>query len=33
MTLPVGETAADLKLLERGNIVISTSERWDMLSR
>lgn len=31
--IPAGETAADLKLLERGNIVISTPERWDMLSR
>ncbi|KAL6751574.1 RNA helicase, activating signal cointegrator 1 [Haematococcus lacustris] len=28
-----GETAADLKLLERGNIVISSAEQWDMLSR
>ncbi len=28
-----GETAADLKLLERGNVVISTPARWDMLSR
>ncbi len=28
-----GETTADLKLLERGNIVITTPQRWDMLSR
>uniref|UniRef100_A0A7S3QXY0 RNA helicase n=1 Tax=Dunaliella tertiolecta TaxID=3047 RepID=A0A7S3QXY0_DUNTE len=28
-----GESAADLKLLERGNIIIATPERWDMLSR
>lgn len=28
-----GETSADLKLLERGNIIITTSEHWDMLSR
>jgi pre-mRNA-splicing helicase BRR2 len=28
-----GETAADLKALERGNLVVATAERWDMLSR
>ena len=28
-----GETATDLKLLERGTIVIATPQRWDMLSR
>jgi pre-mRNA-splicing helicase BRR2 len=28
-----GEGATDLKLLERGNIIVSTPERWDMLSR
>lgn len=28
-----GETAADTKALERGNIVVATPERWDMLSR
>ena len=28
-----GETTADLKALERGNIIISTPEHWDMLSR
>lgn len=28
-----GETAADLKLLEVGDVVVSTPERWDVLSR
>ena len=28
-----GETATDLKLLEKATIVISTPQRWDMLSR
>jgi pre-mRNA-splicing helicase BRR2 len=28
-----GETASDLKLLERGNIVLSTAENWDTISR
>jgi len=28
-----GEGATDLKLLERGNIIVATPERWDMLSR
>jgi pre-mRNA-splicing helicase BRR2 len=28
-----GEGATDLKLLERGNVVVTTPERWDMLSR
>ena len=28
-----GETATDLKLLEKGNIICSTPEKWDMLSR
>mmetsp|Transcript_35927 Transcript_35927/g.58074 ORF Transcript_35927/g.58074 Transcript_35927/m.58074 type:complete len:2158 (+) Transcript_35927:72-6545(+) len=28
-----GETTADLKLLEKANIVITTAERWDMISR
>jgi len=28
-----GETAVDLKLLDRGNIVIATPEHWDALSR
>lgn len=28
-----GETATDLKLLERGQVIISTPEKWDALSR
>mmetsp|Transcript_3106 Transcript_3106/g.7162 ORF Transcript_3106/g.7162 Transcript_3106/m.7162 type:complete len:2217 (+) Transcript_3106:149-6799(+) len=28
-----GETAADLKLLEKGDIVIATPQQWDVLSR
>ncbi|PNH01001.1 U5 small nuclear ribonucleoprotein helicase [Tetrabaena socialis] len=28
-----GETAADLKLLERGNIVVATPQQWDVMSR
>ncbi|XP_028784629.1 DExH-box ATP-dependent RNA helicase DExH12 [Neltuma alba] len=28
-----GETATDLKLLEKGHIIISTPEKWDALSR
>lgn len=28
-----GETGTDLKLLAKGNIVISTPEKWDVLSR
>ena len=28
-----GETATDLKRLERGTIIIATPQRWDMLSR
>lgn len=28
-----GETAADLKALERGNIIVSAPDKWDMLSR
>uniref|UniRef100_A0A803P6U2 RNA helicase n=1 Tax=Cannabis sativa TaxID=3483 RepID=A0A803P6U2_CANSA len=28
-----GETATDLKLIEKGNIIISTPEKWDALSR
>lgn len=28
-----GETTTDLKSLERGNIIISTPEKWDALSR
>ena len=29
----IGETAADTKALEKGNIIIATPEKWDMLSR
>ncbi|KAL3514908.1 hypothetical protein ACH5RR_027625 [Cinchona calisaya] len=28
-----GETATDMKLLERGQIIISTPEKWDAISR
>ena len=28
-----GETATDLKLLSKGHIIVSTAERWDVLSR
>lgn len=28
-----GESATDLKILEKSNIVVSTPERWDQLSR
>lgn len=28
-----GDAQVDLKLLERGNIVIATPEKWDTLSR
>lgn len=28
-----GETAADVKALEKGNIVVASPEHWDMLSR
>ncbi|KNA14581.1 hypothetical protein SOVF_105940 [Spinacia oleracea] len=28
-----GETATDLKLLEKGQIIVSTPEKWDALSR
>ncbi|KAJ8559466.1 hypothetical protein K7X08_003524 [Anisodus acutangulus] len=28
-----GETASDLKLLEKGQLIISTPEKWDALSR
>lgn len=31
--LLTGETGADLKLLAKGNIIISTPEKWDVLSR
>jgi len=33
VTLLTGETSVDLKLLEKGDIVISTPEHWDILSR
>jgi len=28
-----GETTQDLKILEKADIIISTPERWDMISR
>ena len=28
-----GETSTDLKILEKATIIISTAERWDMISR
>ena len=28
-----GKTGADLKLLAKGNFIISTQEKWDVLSR
>ncbi|ELU09831.1 hypothetical protein CAPTEDRAFT_222545 [Capitella teleta] len=33
VVLLTGETATDLKLLAKGNIVISTPQKWDVLSR
>lgn len=33
VVLLTGETGADLKLLAKGNIVISTPDKWDVLSR
>ncbi|XP_076460821.1 U5 small nuclear ribonucleoprotein 200 kDa helicase-like [Babylonia areolata] len=33
VVLLTGETGTDLKLLAKGNIVISTPEKWDVLSR
>lgn len=33
VVLLTGETATDLKLLAKGNVIISTPERWDVLSR
>lgn len=33
VVLLTGETATDLKLLARGNIIVSTAEKWDILSR
>ena len=28
-----GEGASDVRLLDRSNIIISTPEKWDMMSR
>lgn len=28
-----GEAAADLKLLERGTVIVATAQHWDALSR
>ena len=28
-----GETTADLKLLDRGNLILATPQQWDMMSR
>ncbi|XP_039910301.1 U5 small nuclear ribonucleoprotein 200 kDa helicase-like, partial [Hirundo rustica] len=33
VVLLTGETSTDLKLLGKGNIIISTPEKWDILSR
>ncbi|CAF0874013.1 unnamed protein product, partial [Didymodactylos carnosus] len=33
VVLLTGETATDLKLIAKGDIIISTPEHWDMLSR
>lgn len=33
VVLLTGETGTDLKLLAKGNIIISTPEKWDVLSR
>lgn len=33
VVLLTGETSADLKLLAKGNIIIGTPEKWDVLSR
>ncbi|KAK2163706.1 hypothetical protein LSH36_75g12085 [Paralvinella palmiformis] len=33
VVLLTGETATDLKLLAKGNIIIATPEKWDVLSR
>eukprot|EP00972_Heterocapsa_arctica_P078962 11643217-Heterocapsa_arctica.AAC.1 len=29
----VGETTTDVKILEESNIVITTPEKWDLMSR
>ena len=31
--LLTGETATDLKLLAKGNIIVATPDKWDVLSR
>ncbi|XP_071957394.1 U5 small nuclear ribonucleoprotein 200 kDa helicase-like [Antedon mediterranea] len=33
VVLLTGETSTDLKLLAKGNIIVSTPEKWDVLSR
>ena len=33
MVILTGETGTDLKLLAKGNIIISSPEKWDVLSR
>ena len=33
VVLLTGETGADLKLLAKGNIIVCTPEKWDVLSR
>ncbi|XP_072177738.1 U5 small nuclear ribonucleoprotein 200 kDa helicase-like [Diadema setosum] len=33
VVLLTGETSTDLKLLAKGNVIISTPDRWDVLSR
>ena len=33
VVLLTGETSTDLKLLTKGNVVICTPEKWDVLSR
>lgn len=33
VVLLTGETATDLKLMAKGNVIISTPEKWDVLSR
>lgn len=33
VTMLTGETSVDLKLLEKGDIIVSTPEHWDMVSR
>lgn len=33
VVLLTGETSTDLKLLGKGSVIISTPEKWDILSR